>query len=165
MSNLSFKYFLIIVDDFTRFTWIYFLKNHSEVSNVFTTFLQYIDRQFNTTVKSFQSDLGEEFQKLQPVLQSQGINYHLACPHTHEQNEVAKCKIGHIMDTGLTLMAHSLLPFQYWPYAFDTVVHLINNLPIPLLQGQCLRFKLTNISPTYTDLSFFGCAAYPLLQP
>ena len=100
---------------------------------MFTNFLQYIERQFNANVKSFQLDFGGEFQKLQPFLQSQGMNHRLAYPHTHEENGVAERKIIYVMDTGLTLMAHSSLPFRYWPYASDTIVYLINSLPMPIL--------------------------------
>jgi hypothetical protein len=44
----------------------------------------------------------------------------VSCPHTHQQNGVAKRKHHHIVETGLTLLAHAFVPFYYWSDAFTT---------------------------------------------
>ena len=44
MSNFGFKYFVLFVDDFSRFTWIFFLKNKSDVAFVFYHFISFIER-------------------------------------------------------------------------------------------------------------------------
>jgi hypothetical protein len=84
LSNLGFRYFLIIVDDNTRFTWIYFLKHKSDVCSCFLTFQSLVENQFQTKIKAFQSDRGGEFQKFHVYFQKSGIHHRVACPHTHE---------------------------------------------------------------------------------
>ena len=54
-SDLSFSYFVLLVDDYTRFTWIYFLKHKSQVFQMFKEFEALITRQFNGKIKSFHS--------------------------------------------------------------------------------------------------------------
>lgn len=112
-SNFAFKYFVILVEDFTRYTWIYFLKNKSEVHDIFIAFYALVATQFNAFIKAFHSDGGGEFQKLRSFFKQRGLVYRLTCPHTDEQNGVTERKIRHIVDTGLTLFAHSSVPFKY----------------------------------------------------
>ena len=56
LSNLGLRYFVHLVDDHTRFTWIFFIKNKSDVSQVFYNFNNFIERQFQTKIKAFHSD-------------------------------------------------------------------------------------------------------------
>ena len=62
-------------------------------------------------------------------------------------------------------MAHSHLPFKFWPFAFDTIVSLINTMPTSVLQSQNPYFKLYGLNPNYHELKIFGCCVYPLLRP
>ena len=93
LSNVGFRYFVIFIDDFTRFTWIYFLKNKSEVYDIFLNFQSLIVNQFNINIKAFHSDWGGEYQKLNKYFQTKGIIHRIACPYTHEQNGTAERKI------------------------------------------------------------------------
>jgi len=55
-SMEGFKYFLTIVDDCTRVTWVKMLRNKHEVVDVFHVFLKYISTQYNAVVKAIRSD-------------------------------------------------------------------------------------------------------------
>ncbi|KAG8500998.1 hypothetical protein CXB51_003100 [Gossypium anomalum] len=107
-----------------------------------------VKTQFGKDIKSFQSDWGGEYCAFTSVLASLGILHHLSCPHTYEQNGVAKRKNRYIVETGLTLLAHANLPMTYWGYVFCSAVYLINRLPTPVLKGyQCLTpYGKVNVS-------------------
>lgn len=60
----------------------------------------------------------------------------IACPHKHKQNDAAEIKIRHIIDTGLTLLAQSNLPFCYWNYTFYMRVLSIKSLSSPVLENK-----------------------------
>ena len=62
-------------------------------------------------------------------------------------------------------MAHASLPLQYWPYAFETTVYLINGLPTPLLNNISHFQILFHQEPDYKFLKIFGCAVFSLLKP
>ena len=143
----------------------FFLKNKSEVYDIFVNFHKYVQTQFNLPIQAFHSDWGGEYQKINKFLKTQGILHRIACPYTHEQNGLAERKIRHIVDTGLTLLAHGHVPFKFWPYAFDTAVSLINAMPTPTLQNSSPYTKFFHTSPPYKDYKVFGCCVYPLLRP
>lgn len=60
-STCGAKYFLTIVDDFSRAVWILLLHDKTEVSNMFKSFFKMIERQFDAKVQVFRSDNGTEF--------------------------------------------------------------------------------------------------------
>ena len=78
---------------------------------MFIHFQTFVKNQFNLKIKAFNSDWGGEFRPLFTHFKNHGIFHRLACPHTHEQNEIAERKIWHMVDTGLTLITHCSLPF------------------------------------------------------
>ena len=73
-----------------------------------------------------QTDWGGEYRKLNTYFQPLGIIQHLPCPHTHEQNGSVERHHRHIFETGLTFLTHASVLHQYWHFAFDTAVYLIN---------------------------------------
>ena len=56
-----FKYFVIFMDDFSRYTWIYLLHHRSELMSIYQTFHKMIETQFNHTIKVFQLDDAQEY--------------------------------------------------------------------------------------------------------
>ena len=109
--------------------------------------------------------MGGEYRKLNTYFKQVGIVHRLACPHTHEQNGVAKRKIRHLIDTSLALLAHVNLPLQYWNYAFEMSYSSINNLPTPVLNSSSPYFVLFHKHPDYSTQKPFGCTIFPLLRP
>lgn len=61
-SCSGFRYFLTIVDDLTRFTWVYLLRNKSDALQIVPTFFNMVDTQFHKTIKIFRSDNAKELQ-------------------------------------------------------------------------------------------------------
>jgi hypothetical protein len=62
-------YFLTVVDDFTRFTWIFLMKHKNEAQSLLKIFFNYVLIQFEVHIKILQSDNGGEFLSLCPFLQ------------------------------------------------------------------------------------------------
>lgn len=58
---VSYKYYVIFVDDFTRFVWLYPLCNNFDFYDTFLNFEQFVLRQFSATIKRLQTDGGGEF--------------------------------------------------------------------------------------------------------
>jgi len=61
ISHAHFKYFVTFIDDYSRFTWVYFLRSKSEVFSIFKKFLAYVETQFSTCIKILRSDSGGEY--------------------------------------------------------------------------------------------------------
>lgn len=71
---------------------------------------------------------------LKQYFQNRGITHRMTCPHTSEQNGLVERKHRHIVETGLTLLAHASMLLKFWPDAFATTVYLINRLPTKVLK-------------------------------
>ena len=78
------KWFVTFVDDCTRITWLYVLKNKSEVCDVFRLFHQMNKTQYSFDIKVLRSNNGGEYinSKLSRFLQDRGFIYQTTCLHT-----------------------------------------------------------------------------------
>lgn len=161
----GYRYYVHFVDAFTRFTWIFLIKNKSDVAKLFPNFKQKVENQFNHKIKALHTDGGGEFVGLNPFLAQHGIIHRVSCPYTPAQNGIAERKNRHIVDIGLTLLAKASLPLKYWDHAFLTAIFLINKLPAQNLNFKSPYELIFHKPPDYTFLKTFGCACYPNLRP
>ena len=161
ISHAGNRYYVIFIDDFTRYTRLYPLKLKSDVLSVFLDFQLRVESQFGQKIINFQSDWGGEFQALHKHLTRQGIAHRVSCPHTPAQNGTAERKHQHIIETALSLMRHSSVPHRFWDEAVCTAVYLINRLPTPTLRNRSPYHLVFNQGPTYSVLRNFGCTCYP----
>jgi ribonuclease HI len=94
-------YMLVLVDDYTQFTWVYFMKEKSEVFFRFKEFKATVESMLNKKIKRFRTDNGGEFTSINfnKFCQEQGIRRELSCAYTPQQNGVAERKIRHLVET------------------------------------------------------------------
>lgn len=85
----------------------------SNLYDIFERFRVMIECFFSHKIKSIQSDLGVEYKKLHFLFLHLGINHRQSCVYTHEQNDYVERRHKHIVDTGLTLMAHTSVPSRF----------------------------------------------------
>lgn len=160
-----FKYYVSFIDDYSKFTWIYLLKNKSEVFQVFTNFQHLVERQLGRKILTMQTDWGGEYHRLNSFFQKIGIAHHISCPHTHQQNGSAERKHRHIVEVGLALLAHASMPLKFWDEAFLTATYLINRIPSRVINFSTPLELLFHTNPDYSFLRVFGCACWPNLRP
>jgi histone deacetylase 1/2 len=128
-SHCGYSYYIAFVDACTKYTWLYFLKRKSDALSAFTQFHTLVKTQFQTQIKSVQSDWGGEFRSISSLLSSLGINHIITCPHTSHQNGTVERRHRSIVETGLTLLSHAQMPLHFWDHSFTTIVYLLNRLP------------------------------------
>jgi hypothetical protein len=158
-SILGFKYFLTVVDDKSRFTWLYFLKLKSEASTYVKSFVYMIKTQYNITVKCIRSDNGSEF-LLKIFYNEHGIIHQCSCVSTPQQNGIVERKHQHILGTARALLFQSKLPHIFWAHAVGHAVHIINKLPTPFLSNKSTYQVLHNCLPDIDSLRVFGSLCY-----
>ncbi|KAJ0086501.1 hypothetical protein Patl1_07025 [Pistacia atlantica] len=159
------RYYLILVDHFTKYTWFYPMATKSGVSTIFPHFKKFVETRFQTKIKNLYSDNGGEFIALNFFLLINVIAHYTTAPHTPQQNGVFEHHHRHLVETGLTLLHDESLPLSYWPHAFQIASYLINRQPIPLLQNISPFEALFGQKPYYLKLRKFGCLCYPLTRP
>jgi transposase InsO family protein len=81
------KYGLVVVDDFSHFTWVFFLQDKSETQETLKRFLRRAQNEFELKVKKIRSDNGSEFKNLQveEYLEEEGIKHEFSAPYTPQQ--------------------------------------------------------------------------------
>jgi histone deacetylase 1/2 len=87
-----FNYYVSFIDDFSKFTRIYFIRHKSEVFERFRDFQNLVEHKFDWKIKSMQTDWGGEYQSLNSFFNRIGIHHLVSCPHAHQQNGAAKRK-------------------------------------------------------------------------
>ena len=163
-SNLGFLYYVIFIDDYSRFTWLYPLKFKSDFFDIFLQFQKFSKNQYSSRIKVFQSDGGTEFTStcFKTHLRNSGI--HHPCPYTPAQNGRAERKRRHVTETGLALLFYSHLSPHFWVDTFSTAAYIINRLPTPLLGGKSPFELLYGYTSHYDNFHPFGCHVYPYLH-
>ncbi|KAF7824227.1 Retrovirus-related Pol polyprotein from transposon TNT 1-94 [Senna tora] len=117
LSSRGYKYYIMFIDAFSKYTWIYLLKAKSDALEAFQLF------KLNTKIKALQSDSGGEYRAFSKFLQTHGIHHRFSCPHTHQQNGSAERKHRHIswpLFVGQCISSPSFLG-RGFPYCYKLV--------------------------------------------
>ncbi|GJS75737.1 putative ribonuclease H-like domain-containing protein [Tanacetum coccineum] len=112
-------YCLVITDDFSRFSWVFFLRTKDETSGILKDFIRQIENQLNQKVKTIRCDNGTEF-KNKDVIEfcgSKGIKREYSNARTPQQNGVAERKNRTLIEAARTMLADSFLPNTFWAEA------------------------------------------------
>ena len=114
-SSSIFKYYVIFVDEFSKFTWLYPLTYKSEVYDKFLEFKAYAEKQFETVLKILRTDGGIEYcnAKMKNLISTHGIVHQHSCPYTLPQNGTTERKHRHIIETVVSLLHHSSVPLKF----------------------------------------------------
>ncbi|GJR03525.1 integrase, catalytic region, zinc finger, CCHC-type containing protein [Tanacetum coccineum] len=118
------KYILVIVDDYTRFTWVKFLRSKDETPEFVTNFLKQIQVGLNKTVRFIRTDNGTEFvnQVMSEFYEGVGIFHQKSVPRTPQQNGVVERRNRTLVEAARTMMIFSKAPMFLWAEAVATAL-------------------------------------------
>jgi hypothetical protein len=156
------RYFVIFVDDYSKFTWIYMLKHHSDLVPIFQTFHKMIQTQFSHTIKIFRSNNAQEYndKSFLYILDSNGILPHRSCPYTSQQNGCAERKLRYILNVVRTLLTSASIPERFWDEVSLTAVYIINRLLSPTTHKKSPFELLYDKLPDYSSLRIVSCVCF-----
>jgi hypothetical protein len=159
LSISGFKYYLVILDDFTHFIWTFPLRNKSDVHKIFINFQQYVATHFFLPIRFIQYDNGKEFNNLanQNFFLQHGILLRFSCPYTSPQNGKAERSLRTINDIIRTLFIQVSMPSTFWTEALRTSTYLLNIRPSTVNQKTTPFLSLFLSHPNYSELRVFGC--------
>ncbi|KAJ9536157.1 hypothetical protein OSB04_un000658 [Centaurea solstitialis] len=163
----GFKYYVVFLDHYSHFLWVYPLRQKSDVFAKFLQFRAYVKTQFNCDIKSFQCDHGGEFDNsaTHDLFASNGIQFRFSCPKTSQQNGKSERMLRTINNVIRTLLFQAHLPPKYWAEALHMATHLLNILPSTSINNETPFTKLFGKPPSYSHLRVFGCLCYPHITP
>lgn len=157
------KYFLTIIDDFSRATWTHLMGAKSNAFDLLKAFIAMVETQFHTKVQAVRSDNALELGSTTSgsiFFSEKGIQHQISCPHTPQQNGVVERKHNHLLEIARALLFQSHLPIRFWGDCLLTATYLINRFPSPLLNHKSPYELLYGSVPSYSHLKAFDCLCY-----
>nr|KYP43576.1 Retrovirus-related Pol polyprotein from transposon TNT 1-94 [Cajanus cajan] len=154
------RYFLTIVDDFSRAVWIYLLVDKKEVFPYLSQFITMVERQFAKQVKIIRSDNGTEFTSMGNYFLDRGIMHETSCTGTPQQNGRVERKHRHILNVARALCFQANFPLEFWGDCVLTACYLINRTPTTVLHGKTPYNLLYGTPPSLNHLRVLGCLCY-----
>ncbi|CAI7855949.1 unnamed protein product [Closterium sp. NIES-53] len=141
------RYFLLVVDDYSRYTTVFPLRSKGDVPEVLIEWIRAARLQLRESFGSdfpvlrLHSDRGGEKSsaRLGAFRRAQGIRQTFTLPASPQQNGIAERRIGMVMDVACTSMIHAAAPHFLWPFAVQYAAHQLNLQP---------RVSLPETSPT-----------------
>ncbi|GJY78411.1 putative reverse transcriptase domain-containing protein [Tanacetum coccineum] len=128
------KYIIVIVDDYSRYTWTLFLRTKDETPEVIKDFLKMIQRNLQAQVIIVRTDRGTEFlnKTLHAYFKEEGIENQTSTPRTPEQNGVVKRRNHTLVEAARMMLSASKLPLLFWAEAIAIACYTQNrSLIIP----------------------------------
>ncbi|KAJ9566358.1 hypothetical protein OSB04_002324 [Centaurea solstitialis] len=158
------KYILVIVDDFSRYTWTKFLKTKDETSSLIINFIKAVQVQLKLPVQTVRTDNGTEFKNtvLKSFYNSFGITQTFSAARTPEQNGVVERRNRTLVEAARSMLAESQLPQYLWAEAVNTACYTQNRSIIHRRFGQTPYHILFGRVPSVGHFKVFGCKCFVL---
>ncbi|GJS56357.1 retrovirus-related pol polyprotein from transposon TNT 1-94 [Tanacetum coccineum] len=159
------RYTLVIVDDYSRYTWTRFLKDKTEAFDQFEIFSKKIQNQLGCTIVSIRTDHGREFDnevQFGEFCDANGITHNFSAPRTPQSNGVVERKNRTLQEMSRTMLNEQSLPQKFWCNAVDTSTYILNRILIRAILGKTPYEILRGRKPTLDYFRVFGSKCFIL---
>ena len=156
------KYMVTFIDDFSRYVWVYFMKEKSETFSKFKEFKEMAEAEVDKRIRCLRTDNGGEYTSAEffYFLRECRVGHQFTCANTPQQNGVAERKNRHLAEICRSMLHAKNVPGRFWAEAMKTAAFVINRLPQQRLSFSSPFEKLWNIKPTVSYFRVFGCICY-----
>ena len=124
------KYIMVIVDDFSRYTWVEFLREKSEACEKMEVLCKRFLNEKGVSIVKIRSDHGKEFEnaRFDSFCDKNGIKEEFSTPKTPQQNGVVKRKNRVIQEMARVMLLNKKIPQKFWGEAVNTSCHIGNRI-------------------------------------
>ncbi|GJR57626.1 retrovirus-related pol polyprotein from transposon TNT 1-94 [Tanacetum coccineum] len=160
MSSLMHKkYCLVITDDYSRFTWVFFLTTKDETSEILKNFITEIENLVDKKVKIIRCDNGTEFKNkvMDDFCKEKGIKREYSVARTPQQNGVAERRNKTLIEVARTMLVDSKLPTTFWAEAVSTTCYVQNRVLIVKPHNKTPYELFRGFKPALSFMKPFGC--------
>ncbi|GJV40477.1 retrotransposon protein, putative, ty1-copia subclass [Tanacetum coccineum] len=160
VSRQDASYFITFTDDYSRYGYVYLLKNKHEVFETFKVFKNKVENQLGKKIMALRLDQGGEYisQEFKDYLKACGIVQRLTLPYTPHHNGVSERRNRTLLDMVRSMMNLTTLPLSFWDYALESATSFINMVPTKKVDKTPYELwygKVSNLS----YLKVWGCKA------
>ena len=162
VTNDASLYGFVIVDDYSRYTWVHIVTYKHEVQEVFKRFSSRASTNFGVKIKHIRSDNGTEFKNsgLDDYLDELGITHELSAPYTPQQNGVVERKNRTLVEMARTMLDEYKTPRHFWIEAIYTACHIINRVYLHKFFKKTAYELLTDKKPNVSYFKVFGAKCW-----
>ncbi|KAJ9560810.1 hypothetical protein OSB04_005970 [Centaurea solstitialis] len=156
------KYMFLLVDDCTRYMWVYFLNSKDEAFETFKEFKLKVENEVEKKLKTLRTDRGGEFtsREFTRYCKENGIFRQLTAPYSPQQNGIVERRNRSVMCTTRSMLKAMNMPQNFWAEAIRHAVYVLNRVPTKALRDSTPYEALKGTKPNLRHLRVFGCKAY-----
>ncbi|CAN1244383.1 Retrovirus-related Pol polyprotein from transposon TNT 1-94 [Linum perenne] len=165
VMSLGGKYYtLVVVDDYSRFTWVSFLTHKHEALTSLCSLLSIEETQLSLHTKAIRSDHGGEFDSTEfhQFCSSRGIKHEFSAPRAPQQNGAVERKNRALLDLARTMLADFNTPTRFWAEAVATACYVLNRTLIRPDLNKTPYELVKHRTPKLSYFHPFGCKCYVL---
>lgn len=155
-------YFLIFIDDRTRYTWVYFIRNKGDVFEYLKEFKCMVEKKTQKNIKILRLDKGGEYTSgaFFKYCKQNGIMQQFTVPNTPQQNGVAERKNRKLVECAHSMLKSKGISNSFWVEAINTIVYLKNKSPTKYIEHKTPVKAFYGFKPKVSHLRIFGCKAF-----
>ncbi|GKA63751.1 putative ribonuclease H-like domain-containing protein [Tanacetum coccineum] len=158
-SLMKKMYCLVVTDDYSRFSWVFFLATKDETSGILKSFITRVENLIYQRVKVIRCDNGTEFKKkeMNQFCERKGIKREFSVAITPQQNGVAERKNRTLIEAARTMLADSKLPTTFWAEAVNTACYVQNKVLVTKPHNKTPYELFLGRKPALGFMRPFGC--------
>ena len=158
------RYALVIVDDYSKYTWVLFLHTKDEAPKIIIDHIKRIELEAGLPVRKIRSDNGTEFKNavLNDFCTEKGISRQYSAPRTPQQNGVVERKNRTLVEAARTMLSESKLPTYFWAEAVNTACYTQNRTLINKDHEKTPYEIMADKKPTLKYFHVFGAKCFVL---
>lgn len=165
MQTTSFggsRYMLLLKDDYSRFRFVYFLKEKSEVIEKLRVFIKQAEKSDGHMIKKIRSDNGTEFinAAVKKLFEENGIRHQRTIPYTPEQNGAAERENRTVIEMARTMLQAKEIKNEFWAEAVNTAVYILNRTGKSSVVGKSPYELWFGSEANVNHLRVFGSKVY-----
>ncbi|KAD4385770.1 hypothetical protein E3N88_25939 [Mikania micrantha] len=152
------QYCLVITDEYSIYSWVFFLKEKSETFDCIQVLVTKLESLYKLKICILRTENGTEFKNhnMEKFCNERGIVQQFSAPYVPQMNGVAKRKNSTLIEAARTMLADSSLPVQFWNEAVANACYTLNRVLIVKRHGKTFFELLHNRKPNLKYLEPFG---------
>jgi len=158
-------YVLVIVDDFSRYSWVFFLESKDEAFQfIHDLVLKLKNELSNNVVRAIRSDNGTEFKnaRMKSFCSEQGLDHQFSSPYVPPQNGVVERKNRTLVEMARTMLDEHKTPRRFWAEAINTACYVANRIFLRAFLGKTSYELRYGRCPKVSHFRVFGCKCFIL---
>ncbi|GJX64299.1 retrovirus-related pol polyprotein from transposon TNT 1-94 [Tanacetum coccineum] len=158
-SLMKKMYCLVVTDDYSRFSWVFFLATKDETSGILKSFITGVENLIDQRVKVIRCDNGTEFKnkEMNQFCERKGIKREFSVARTPQQNRVAERKNRTLIEAARTMLADFKLPTIFWAEVVNTAGYVQNRVLVTKPHNKTPYELFLGRKPALGFIRPFGC--------